>query len=167
MAEITRREIVLPTIPEGIDPRLDEYLRQVNEIIQDLSMSSASWDGYEQLGFVDRGDPSDYDWTESSFTFDSTWRDLDCSSIVPINTAAIAFRASITDDSTASYFALRKNGSANDRNEDIIFTRIADIRYDSLMIVACDVDRVVEYRGTSGIDNFDLVVRGWWLNEQR
>lgn len=168
MADELRRQFMLPEIPEGIDPKLDEYLRQINEIIKELSVISTTWDGLDsdtaKLGFVDRGDPSSHDWTQATLTLDGTWNDLDCSAIVPENVKAILFYVALDDNLVSSNFSLRKNGNSNTVVRGLIRVTVASQASYSQKVVACDDGRFVEYNGTSGIDQLDLTVAGWWLN---
>ena len=116
-------------------------------------------------GFVHRGDPSSNDWAVGDFTTDGTWNDLDASSIVPANTAAILFRLVLIDDAVGSTFLLRKNGNAQTVVVDGLATIVANVGVRSNVICACDANRVVEYYGTAvAFATINLSVLGWWLN---
>jgi hypothetical protein len=160
----------MPTIPMGLDPRLDEYLHQLNEFVQELTRFMASWEGMDidlaKIGFVDRGDPSSGDWAVGDLTMDGTWNDLDCSSVVPENAVAIIFRVNVVDATVNKALALRKNGNSNAIAIQAVRTQIADQANDACMIIACDANRVVEYKGDSGLsDVAGISITGWFLND--
>ncbi len=163
MAEEPRREFILPEIPEGIDPKLDEYLRQLNETIKDLSMFSASWEG---TGLADRGDNAAWDFDEDDLTEDGNWNDLDLSSIVPSGATAVLLGVDITDDAVGSTILLRKNGNSNEVNMGIVRTQIAGVERSADRIVFCDVNQVIEYQATAVVwSSILFTVRGWRFND--
>jgi hypothetical protein len=110
--------------------------------------------------FVDRGDPSDWDWEETDLTTDATWRDLDCSSIVPVGATHIAFRGYI-NSSANDYFQIRKNGNSNAYTaQTMTCQRTGAIEFS--WIVPCDTSRVVEYLATNtSWTGIKIVVTGW------
>ena len=96
--------------------------------------------------FVSR-DVDAYDWSDTDFTTDATWYDLDCSSIVAAGTELIHIRAYITDGAAASWFNFRKNGNSNAH---VVYggrTQVADVGLEISCVVPCDDDYVIEYRG--------------------
>jgi hypothetical protein len=112
--------------------------------------------------YVDRGDPSSHDWTVGNFTTDYTWRDLDCSSIVPAGATAIHFRVSLDDGVVGSLFQLRENGNSNTRNLTLQRIQVANKYIDADMWCSCDSNRVVEYRGSNvTFSAIDVTIRGW------
>lgn len=114
--------------------------------------------------YVDRGDPSAWDWAVSGLTTDGTWRDLDCSSIVPAGAVAIHFKIQIEDDAVARQFGLRKNGNANAHNKVSAMTQVANVTIESEGMVCCDSGRVVEYQATNATwTTINLLIRGWWI----
>jgi hypothetical protein len=118
--------------------------------------------------FVHRGDPATADWHETGskavLNTDNTWRDLDCSSIVPANAVAIMFSIIVEDDAASSSFAIRKNGNSNVFNAAWVRTQVANVLMDNVLISACDENQVVEYKGNNvAFSNIYLTVMGWWL----
>ena len=66
--------------------------------------------GVEDGGqYVDRGDPSSWDFQEGDLTTDNTWRDLDLSSIVPSGAVAVHLYVLIKDDTANKNIKFRKN----------------------------------------------------------
>lgn len=114
--------------------------------------------------FVDRGDPGAYDWTVGDFTTDNTWRDLDCSAIVPENAIAILFNCQMRTTATNKTSSFRKNGNASGYNIAAAATGSAQHYHSWSPLVWCDVNRVIEYRIPNFVwQNFNLVVCGWIL----
>jgi len=115
--------------------------------------------------FHDRGDPASADWTEATLITDNVWRDLDCSSIVPAGAVAILFRAYIVDDAVGSAFLMRKNGNSNVWVGPGCRIQVANVGADGDFIVACDANRVVEYKTSpTTFTNIYLTVSGWWTS---
>lgn len=113
--------------------------------------------------FHDRGDPSSSDKTAANFTTDDTWRDLDLSSIVPAGTKTISLRLTVRDDAAGSLLAFRKNGNSNGINDGEIYTQVANVYNSADILVACDSNRVIEYKATNTTwTDIYLVVKGWW-----
>lgn len=116
------------------------------------------------IGYIDRGDPSDFDKVLADFTTDGTWRDLDLSAIVPAGATAILLSVIIQDDAVNSQFNLRKNGNTNAKNASPTRTQVANVYHDQTIIVACDTNRVVEYFAENTTWNFIYItVKGWFI----
>ena len=126
-------------------------------------MIDAAFEEYEPDSgdeLVDRGDPASYDWTEASLTSDSTWRDLDLSSIVPEGTRWVLLGVILH----YGEIRFREDGNSNainraqvtDRNEDVA----EDVTQDVWVAVK---DQTIEYWANSGGGAYsvDIVVRGW------
>jgi len=116
--------------------------------------------------FIDRGDPSAFDFTLSGtpLTTDGTWRDLDLSSIVPAGAKLVLFIVYILDDAANSAFGIRKNGNSNAFNSGFCRTQVANIPNYIDMLVPCDTNRVVEYFATSLTwSDIGITVKGWWV----
>ena len=117
-----------------------------------------------RINYVDRGDPSSVDWNVGDFTTDETFRDLDCSSIVPAGATTIAFNCDIKDDAAASIFGLRKNGNSNGPNTPTLVTQVANVPVRAILLVSCDANRVVEYWGSNvAFIIIDVLVIGWFI----
>ena len=113
--------------------------------------------------FVDRGDTANLDFTVTDFTTDDTWNDLDVSSIVPAGAVAIVFNVLIADGVASSQFAFRKNGNINERNRGRVYTQVPNVNIVSDLIIACDANRVVEYKGSNlTFTVINVIIRGWW-----
>lgn len=113
--------------------------------------------------YVDRGDPSAYDFTVTSLTMNNNWQNLDLSSIVPIGAKTVCLMVSMIDERGDSYVIFRKKGNVNIINYSMIVTQVAEITVAQDMIVPCDIDRFIEYFGNAGIDHVYITVKGWWI----
>lgn len=112
--------------------------------------------------FVDRGDPSSADWTQANLTMDSTWHELNLSAIVPAGAKAVFLRISFQDASINQELSFRKNGSTYAVNRALTRTMIANIAMYQDKIVACDVNRIIEYYANAGLDSVSITIAGWW-----
>jgi len=114
--------------------------------------------------FVSRGDAAGADWDETTLITDNTWRDLDCSSVVPADAKAILFRVLMVDNAADSTFRLRKNGYTNAVNISRTVTQVANQVVCADMIVECDSDRIVEFSAEDVTwVSIDLTIAGWWF----
>ena len=114
--------------------------------------------------YIDRGDPEFLDWTTENFTTDDFWHDLDCSNIVPKNTIAIMFTGRILHSESGKQFMMRKNGNTYYNNQRLTRTQVANIAKSFNWIVACDSDRLVEYRASNTTFLYiDLTIAGWFV----
>lgn len=114
--------------------------------------------------YVDRGDPSVFDFTLVDFITDGNWHELDLSSIVPEGATAISFRLTVQSVNIADYFVFRKKGNINERNKLAVRTQVATVPSDGDGIVSCSVDRKIEYRATNTIfQAMILNISGWFI----
>lgn len=118
--------------------------------------------------YVDRGDPAPvYDWAESigGVTFDSTWRVLDMSSIVPAAAAnkRVLLKVKHKHASVQTVVKFRINGNSYEGNVFEIMNEVTNSYRAQEGIVVCDADRKVEYYGTAGTVECLIFVRGWWI----
>lgn len=114
--------------------------------------------------FVDRGDPTDWDYEVGDFTTDGDPHELDLSAIVPIGAKAVLLAVQITDDATGSYVLFKKNGNTNDFNGSFLRTQTVNIINENDMIVFCDTDRKVVYKASNvAFLKLSVAVRGWWM----
>jgi hypothetical protein len=111
--------------------------------------------------YHDRGDPTADDFNQTTLTFDSTWHDLDVSSIVPENAKAVLLVVLIKDNLVGTQFQVRKNGNTSGYNRSQIYTQVANNYMISDFIIACDNNRIIEYSGISGTDELTLTIKGW------
>lgn len=113
-------------------------------------------------GYVDRGNPSDYDLNFASFTMDGTWRDLDLSSYTPTGAYAIHIQMWFSATVAGGILRFKEKGNSNDFNALRQWTqRAGNIQLDG--IVACDSNREVQYKGDSAINAGQFAVRGWFI----
>jgi len=111
---------------------------------------------------VDRGDPASYDFTVGDFTCDDNWHDLDLSSIIPSGAACVKIKIAIMDDEVSSSVAFRKNGNSNGIATFSTTTQTANRSLFGQGWVACDSNRVIEYKASNlEFTAINLVVTGW------
>ncbi len=114
--------------------------------------------------FYNRGDPSAYDFTVTSFTTDGTWRDLDLSAIVPTGAKAVLLLVSVKDDIVNAAIGFRRNGNSNTIAASTILVQVANYINTQDIIVACDANRIIEYQASAvTFTNINVAVLGWWL----
>jgi len=139
------------------DGLTDESGNTSNRIIP-VSGISSKHNGW----IVDRGDAAGSDWTVGDFTTDGTWRDLDCSSIVPEGAKFIRFFVEIIDDSTSIAFRMRKKGNANTINIREVRIQTTNIAMAQEFVVPCDSLRRVQYWASNAIwTAINVAVVGW------
>lgn len=115
--------------------------------------------------FYDRGDPAAYDFTLANFTTDNNWHDLDLSAIVPSGAKAVAIQILIQDDALNSHIQFRKKGNTNVYNRSYLNTIVINLWHNLDIIVACDDNRVIEYRASNVVfTGINLTIKGWWKN---
>lgn len=116
------------------------------------------------MDYVDRGDPSTWDFRISTnLTADDTWRDLDLSGIVPVGTVAVLMRTYQLDNTPGTSTQLRKNGSTNVINNQRAYTQVTNISNTITGFVACDANRKLEYKITTGTNDARFMVGGWMV----
>lgn len=114
--------------------------------------------------YVDRGDPSAYDFELASLTTDGSPHDLDLSSIVPAGAKSVLLRVRVQDGATNSYILFRKNGNSNLFNTATVRTQAAGVYNDASLIVSCDTSRVIEYQASNTtFDAITITVAGWFI----
>lgn len=117
-----------------------------------------------QLGYFDRGDPADADFTLVDFTLDNTWHDLDLSAIVPADAQAVNLKLNVRSAAAQTRYAFRKKGNVFEWNTLVIWSQVANIRKGVISAVACDSNRIIQYKSIGGVTNvLIVVVSGWWL----
>jgi hypothetical protein len=127
---------------------------------------SRSWQRWfnlvSQVGYVDRGDPSAYDFTEATLTTDATWNDLDLSSIVPKGAVEVRLYFRIKAATVGRHLLFRENGNANAINRGGAITQVANEWAYGETNVTLDKNCVIEYYGSNiTFTEIDIVVRGW------
>lgn len=126
---------------------------------------------HDAHGFVDRGDPSAFDWDEDDLTTDNTWNDLDdakalnLSDIVPVGAKAVLLLLDLTDPDVNLRMQFRKAGNSNTHNVAGQRTQVSSQRIVSNLVVPCDpITRKIEYRGANTtFSEISILVSGWWF----
>ncbi len=117
---------------------------------------------HEHLAYVDRGDPAAADWVIGALTADGTYRDLDCSGVVPAGAIGIDFYVFIMDDVVSRQLTLRKKGNTNEFNTLVVLNQAAGVYGFGNGTVPCNAGRVVEYKLTNAvITDVGIVITGW------
>ena len=116
-----------------------------------------------KVSYVDRGDPTSFDFTISDFSTDGSWHDLDLSGIIPVDASAVQVSLFIQDDAIGSLFQVRKNGNTNGVNAPAIRTSVTNINAYMTAIVSTDNNRKIEYKGSNvSFIDIQLVISGWF-----
>ncbi len=114
--------------------------------------------------YVDRGDPASFDFTETDFTDDGAWHDLDLSAIIPATARALLIEFDINTVNREKHIRIRKYGNTNAINHQDIETFIAGAHQSGSVIVAVDSNRIIEYNIDAATwTELDMTIRGWWL----
>jgi len=114
--------------------------------------------------YYDRGDPLIYDFTGINFIKDGTWHDLDLSNIVPGGAVAVVLTVVMNANAPGKYIQFRKNGNTNTLNTHINYTLVENVIHYSMGIVACDTNRIIEYKVIStDVITINVCVCGWFL----
>lgn len=117
-----------------------------------------------RINYVDRGDPSSWDFSLGDLTTDGTWNELDLSSIVPVGSLLIHCLCSIKDNATNSFIQFREKGNTGTVNASSIRTQVGGVIHEFNFFVIPDEDRIIEYRTTNTtFDTIVLVVCGWFI----
>lgn len=146
-----------------VDLRLDDLRTEILAAIAALK----TWvqnQNYLQTGFVDRGDPPDYDYTAGDFIKDSAWHELDLSAIVPAGAKAVLFRVDPLNPNVGNKFVVRKHGNVNDINTAKVYIMVSGVPDSRCFSCSLDSDRKIDYWITSGTWMvLDFTVKGWWF----
>jgi hypothetical protein len=116
------------------------------------------------INYVDRGDPSAWDFELGDLVTDGTWNDLDLSSIIPSGNILVHFYAAINDDAISSYIQFRQKGNVKAVNVSTRRTQVSGIYNDLNFFVMAGVNKLIQYRTT--ITTFSYIVisiRGWFV----
>lgn len=118
----------------------------------------------DRIGYFDRGDPLNYDFTLADLLMGGAWHDLDLSGIVPANARAVLFNVQCINNVINKQFRFRQNGNVNPRNVRGLRSQVAGLLYMDSFVVACDSNRVIEYSMQGFTWTYvDFTVCGWWL----
>lgn len=114
--------------------------------------------------FVDRGDLAVFDFDQTDFTFDSIWRDIDLSGIVPSGAVAVAIYIRVENNTVGANFRMRQKGNAFAGNISMIYTQAANVFIAADWQVSIDSNRFAQYFGSPvGFDTLGIYIKGWWF----
>lgn len=115
------------------------------------------------LGYHDRGDPANHDFT-NAWTEDNTWQDVDLSGIVPAGAKAVHFVCHAADNTVGALVSFKKKGnSANDKALAYLRIQVAGVFNTCDLTVACDTNRFIQFRASEAIDTCIVTIKGWWM----
>ncbi|MBA7611619.1 hypothetical protein ES703_18847 [subsurface metagenome] len=115
-------------------------------------------------GYVDRGDPVNYDFTEANLTTDSAWHVLDLSAIIPNGATAVLLSVKIRCGLAGIESSVRKNGNVNVPCRSSMYTQVANLYNLADWVVTLNSNRKIEYFFTNVVwTNIFIIVRGWWF----
>lgn len=115
--------------------------------------------------FVPRGEtPAGYDFEVGDFTCDTTWRDLDLSAIIPVNTKLVYLTVRIRADLADKAFWLRQKGSPSTYLDIPMITMVANLTTLHLVLVVPDADGFLQYYGESATwAQIRMEILGWFV----
>lgn len=120
--------------------------------------------GYLTTGFVRRVTADPWDFTLLNFLANSAWHTLNCATTVPVGAKAILFNQQCANSVSHKSFYLRYPGDPQWNACPGIITQLANIQITRCNVVACNTDREIEYRlTTGGWTHAYLQILGWWL----
>lgn len=143
-------------------PAAGDYYEATDSKVLYTCKTAGTWELFSSA--YDRGDPAAADFTLATpLTTDGAYHDLDLSSIVPAGAKMVCLRVLVEDNAAGSYVRFRKNGNTNDLNYGEIYTQVSGVLNSADIIVACDVNRVIEYKATSTtFTGISITVKAWW-----
>jgi hypothetical protein len=114
--------------------------------------------------YHDRGNPSAWDYTIGDFTANGTWRSLDVSAIVDNPDATrVLLRGRFKDNLVGQAFFLREYGDSGQYDAIGGLTQVTGVLTEFHGQVELGVVQQLEYLIASGMDEADLLIRGWWV----
>jgi hypothetical protein len=116
------------------------------------------------MQFVDRGDPSAWDFVLTDLITDGAWHDMDLSAIVPANAIAAVLDVTYSEGAAGNYILFRKKGNVNEINMGVTRVQVPNVVNDSCLIVALSSDGKIQYLTTNTTFTvINILVRGWFL----
>lgn len=115
--------------------------------------------------YVDRGDPTGYDFTLPNFTTDLNWHDLNLSAIVPAEGAnhLVHIKCNISAETAGLLFQLRKKGNTSVYNAATQRVQVVGPTISMNIFVMCNENRIIQYQGANAaFTSINFVVRGWF-----
>ena len=113
--------------------------------------------------YTDRGDAAAVDYSAGTLT-QTSYTDLDLSSIVSDGAKAVLLRVAIASDTIADGIRFRENGNSNDINNAGMYIQVSLAAMSGTLVVGCDTNRVIEYAITKSgtLSTCNVTVMGWW-----
>lgn len=114
--------------------------------------------------FIDRGDPSSYDFNTSDFITDGNEHELNLARIVPVGVAAVLLGTAVYDEIPDTVITFKKKGNVNNIN--IALTAVIIKNVVTYLDLICPIgdDRILIYKATNTAWTWiHLYVKGWWL----
>lgn len=141
-------------------PSEEQVKQWVNDAVADADVQTTLNQTVDGVDFVDRGDPSSADWTETDITQDGTWYELDLSSIVPSDATWVLLR--VTHTGTANQdVSFRKDGNTNEINISRVSSDGASSLHQDCFVAV--VNQTIEYRIHASIGTLGITVGGWFV----
>jgi len=118
-------------------------------------------------GFIDRGDPSSADFNKAALTIDGTWRDLDLSTIIPVDNKvdikAVLLKVLIVTGDKGNFIKFRKKGNSNEIVASVITNQVGDVEMNLDMTVPLDTNRFIQYKAENvTFTTIRITVKGWY-----
>lgn len=114
--------------------------------------------------FVNRGDPTAYDFTKTDLTWDNTWRVLDLSAIVPFPAKGVLLSASLNGSHLGVEVKLRPDGHTDVYNASLATIQVVGISSIFDFTLPISTERKLQYKAKP-VESyiFYLSVKGWWF----
>jgi len=120
--------------------------------------------GYLTAGFVDRGDPTTFDFSKDNLILDGNFHELDLSGIVPEKAKAVLFCLRFNAAIITGRFYFRKAGNVNVLNVSRGRVEVAGVDDSDDYVCPISSDRKLEYMFTYvPWTMIFFYVKGWWL----
>ena len=118
-------------------------------------------------GFIDRGDPALVDFNKAALTIDGTWRDLDLSTIIPVDNKvdikAVLIKVIIVTGDKGNFIKFRKKGNSNEKTASVITNQVSDVEMNLDMTVPLDTNRFIQYKAENvTFTIIRITVKGWY-----
>lgn len=118
------------------------------------------------MGFVDRGNGTGFDFDETDVTMDGTWKTdaLDFSAIVPEGAKAIVLRMSMTDATVGAYIRLRTAENTDESyNVSELITQVANKYTGGDFIIPLPTSRKLDFFASEAITGISIFCKGWFI----
>lgn len=110
----------------------------------------------------DRGDPVNKDFSTGDFDIDGSSHTLDLSGIIPVGAKTVLIRVGMSANTININLSMSKAGNTNFRNNNVMYSQVANQFMQQDVILAVDADRKIKYTATIGITTIEMTVGGWW-----